>query len=540
MFSKSAFVALSFAAFGLASPAIAQVELNQVEDEGMGDLNAWGQRYLDIGEKEFPINLWRGSDDDTLLALLQSVRTAELTPAERSLLRRAVLSPSTEPRGAKAEALLAERARLMLELGEARAAAALAPQLKQDPRGLDAETLAVDLDMASGREASACGTLAGPVKEGVYWLKLRAVCAVLQDNYAGAQLAIEFAAAQGVSDDWMVEAIFAAAGDSPNAPSARFDSGLNIALSSKAQLDTSTLTLAGDRPDLAAAAALRPGVPNDLRARFAEIAAEFDLISPEDRRDILLTRLEDPDYTASSAIEQTLRDLTDPLVSDETRAAGLYSVLEAAARSDLARYRSTSQLFLEDLATLPQNDITAPYALDYARAAMMGGDRELAMSWLGALEIEGAEAPDPYQIAVLEAVDIIAGGDASPASLSAVEKRLVTTADTTPKEIQTVGILTSWTGLGLSLTPVGRDFVSQAVDRGIRIPQGQLTSLKAAAQSDAIGEAAMMVLAITNGKSNELAPVDFAALLETLRAMDADEIARGLALENSNFWKVPE
>ena len=67
-----------------------------------------------------------------------------------------------------------------------------------------------------------------------------------------------------------------------------------------------------------------------------------------------------------------------------------------------------------------------------------------------------------------------------------------------------------------------------------------MISLKAAAQSGAIGEAAMMVLAITNGKSNELAPVDFATLLETLRAMDADEIARGLALENSNFWKVPE
>ena len=176
MFSKAALIALSLSAIGLSGTALAQVDLAQVEDEGMGELNAWGQRYLDIGEKEFPINLWRGSDDDTLLALLQSVRTAELTPAERSLLRRAVLSPATQPRGAQAEALLAERARLMLELGEARAAAALAPKLKQDPRGLDAETLAVDLDMASGQEASACATLAGPVKEGVYWLKLRAVC----------------------------------------------------------------------------------------------------------------------------------------------------------------------------------------------------------------------------------------------------------------------------------------------------------------------------------------------------------------------------
>ena len=535
MFSRSLRAALAVSCLALSGTAAAQVE-----DEGMGERNAWGQRDLSAGEKEVPTNLWRGSDDDTLLALLQSVRTADLTPAERSLLRRAVLSPATEPRGAKAEDLLAERARLMLELGEARAAAALAPQLKQDPRGLDAETLAVDLDMASGLEASACGALAGPVKEGVYWLKLRAVCAVLQDNYSGAQLAIEVAAAQGVTDEWMVEAIFAAAGDSPNPPNARFDSGLNIALSSKADLDTSTLTFSGDRPDLAAAAAQRPGVPNELRARFAEIAAEFDLISAKDRRGILLARLEDPEYTAASSIEQVLNDLSDPLVADETRAAGLYSVLDVAARSNLARYRSTAQLFLEDLKALPQNDITGQYALDYARAALMAGDRDLAQSWLGALEIEGVEQPDPYEIAILEAVDILAGGDASPASLRAVEKRLVTTSNTTPREIQTVGILTSWTGLGLPLTPVGRDYVSQAVDRGIRIPQGQLISLKAAAQSGAIGAAAMMVLAMTNGAAGELAPTDFAILLDILIEMDAEEIARGLALESSNYWRVPE
>ena len=170
----------------------------------------------------------------------------------------------------------------------------------------------------------------------------------------------------------------------------------------------------------------------------------------------------------------------------------------------------------------------------------MAGDRELAQSWIGALEIEGVEQPDPYEIAILEAVDIIAGGDASPASLRAVENRLVTTSNTTPREIQTVGILTSWTGLGLPLTPVGRDFVSQAVDRGIRIPQGQLISLTAASQSGAIGEAAMMVLAMTNGAAGELAPTDFAILLDILIDMDADEIARGLALESSNYWRVPE
>jgi len=154
----------------------------QVASEGMGDLDAWGARYLETGETEFSTNLWSGSDDETLLSLLKATQTSSLTPAERTLLRRVVLSPTRKPTGNRAEALLAERARLMLELGEAKAAAALAPRLKQSARGLDAETIAVDLDMASGNEASACGRLSGPVPEGNYWLKLRAVCAVLQEN----------------------------------------------------------------------------------------------------------------------------------------------------------------------------------------------------------------------------------------------------------------------------------------------------------------------------------------------------------------------
>lgn len=535
MFSKAAIASALFVGVCATDMAYAQVE-----DEGMDDLNAWGQRYLASDEKEFPSSLWRGSDDDKLLALLQSVRTADLTPAERNLLRRAVLSPATQPRGELAEALLAERARLMLELGEARAAAALAPQLKQDARGLDAETLAVDLDLASGREASACAELAGPLKEGAYWLKLRAVCAVLQDNFAGAQLAIEVAALQGVNDDWMVAAIFAASGDSPEPPNARFDTGLNIALSAKAGLDTSTLTMAGERPDLAAAIARRGDIPNELRARFAEIANAFNLISSEDRRDLLLERMTDPDFEATSQIEQVLSDLNDPLVDDETRLSGLHDVLKAAARTDFLQFQTTSKLFLPDLQTLPQNDLSAAYALDFARAAMIAGDRELAGSWLAVLEMEGAPQPDPYDIAVLEAVDILTGGDASTATLSSVEKRLVATADTTPREIQTVRILTAWTGLGLPLTPVGRDFVSSTVDRGDRIPQGQLTSLRAAANSGAIGEAVFSILSMTNGDAKQLAPSDFATLLDILIGLDAGEIARDLALEASNFWKDSE
>ncbi|MEM9572732.1 MAG: hypothetical protein AAF996_14795 [Pseudomonadota bacterium] len=532
MFSKAAM--LAGLVLGLSAGLSAQA---QIESDSMDDLGAWGQRYLSSNEAEFATTLWRNSNDEFLLSLLQSVTTTELGPAERLLLRRIILSPATPPQGVHAEDLLAERARLMLDLGEARAAAALVPRLEQAAPGLDAETLAVDLDLASGQEASACNTLNGSVKDGEYWLKLRAVCAVLRDNFSGAQLAIEVAAAQGVDDPWMVEAIFAAAGDTPNPPGARFDSGLNTALSSKAVLDTDRVTLAADRPDLAAAAALRPGVPAELRARFAEIASAHDLIHPDDRRSILLDRFEDEDYEPDSPLEQAFATLRDPISTDTARAEGVITVLNSSTENGLNTLRPTAQLFLPDLEALPQSLETAPFALDFARAALAAGDTALARSWLGASEVDGIEPFDPYDIALVEAVAVIVDADTSPTRLAAIEKRLTTSTNSEAREQQAGRVFTAWMGLGLPLSAVARDFVASIPDAGERIPQGQLTALKAARLGDAIGEAALMILATTNGDVARLAPTDLAELLEVLIALDAEDVARDLALEATAFWE---
>jgi len=509
----------------------------QVSSEGMGELDAWGSRYLETGEKEFPPRLWSGSDDEVLLSLMKSVRTARLTPAERKLLRRVILSPTRKPTGKSAEALLTERARLMLELGEARAAAALAPRLKKGARGLDAETIAVDLDMASGREASACARLSGPVPEGQYWLKLRAVCAVLQENYSGAELAVEFATTQGLHDAWFIEAIFAASGDVPNPPFARFDSGLNIALSSKAKLDTSRVTLASSRPDLAAAAASRPGVPTELRARFAQIAGEIDLISPQSRRQILSKRLNEPDYRASSGIEQALQTMLDPAATVPQKAQRLNTVLSSLSRGELSRYASTARLFLPDLQRLPRVRETAPYALSFARASLAAGDGNLARHWLGVSQYDGIEPPDPFSAAMIEALDMISSERTSPAAQRAIQKRLLGAAQSSTEKQAAADMLTVWTGFGLTLNIDARALLIEQRSRKTRIDPYTLLAIDAAARSGAIGETALMVLAQTKGAPQKLASADLAALIAALRIINADDVATGLALEASSFWK---
>ena len=535
MFSK---IALSAAIIGLCAslPGLAPASA-QVQSEGMGDLSAWGTRYLSSEEKEFPPQLWRGSDDDVLLDLMKTVRTARLSPAERKLLRRVVLSPAERPRGENAEALLTERARLMLELGEARAAAALAPRLESQARGLDVETIAVDLDMASGRENAACRRIEGGLPEGEYWLKLRVVCAILVENYAAAELSAEFATAQGVNDPWFLEAVFAASGEVPNPPYARFDSGLNIALSSKANLDTSRMTLSAGRPDLAAAAAQRPGIAPDLSARFAQIAGDLDLISADARRNILLKRIQADENGATSSLERALVAQSDPEIAIEEKARRLNSVLSSVSRADMARFGGTAKVLLPDLQRLQRSTETAQFAQTFSKAAMAAGDNMLARRWLSALDFEGAPETNPFDIAYLEALDLMSGGDDSPASQNAVQKRLVEAAKSSDQKTRTAEILTLWSGFGYRLGPDARSLVFAANNTQKRLSPGALIAIDSAAQSKATGETALLILQQIKGNPKQISSIDIAALIAALIEIDARDIAEDLALEATEFWK---
>ncbi|MEM8616269.1 MAG: hypothetical protein AAGF20_04975, partial [Pseudomonadota bacterium] len=508
----------------------------QVKSEGMGDISAWGARYLNTGEPEFPPDVWSRSDDETLLSLMQEARTLRMSPAERQLLRRVVLSPATAPRGDQAEALLSQRARLMLALGEARAAAALAPKLKPDARSFDAETLAVDLDMASGREASACARARGPLPEGEYWLKLRAVCAALRENFTGAELAVEVATAQGLRDPWFVEAIFAASGTVPNPPFARFDTGLHIALSSKANLDTSRVTLSSNRPDLAAAAAQRQGVPVALKARFAEIASEIDLISPQNRREILLEQLGDEDYTPATQVEQTLAIFQDNTASAEVLTDRLASTLRSSARRDFQRYAADAALLKAELQALAPTSETARHAMTFARATLVTGDSTLARRWLGALEYDGAAKPEAFQLAVFEATDLMTRGTRNRTAAVEAMRGLIETATTPQHKRQAAHLLTLWTAFDEPLPPNVRSFILSQKEQGQRLPAEQLVALKAAALADAKGEVSLMVLVITDGAAQRLNASDLAALLVALRQIGAEDIARQFVLETSGVW----
>ncbi len=128
----------------------------QIEDSGLQMVDPWGMGFLEVGEPALPASMWRASNTETLLPMMRDVRTQGLTPAERTLMRRMAMSPATAPQGAQSPALLAERARILFELGEARPAASLMARLETSPPGLDSDEIATDLNLAFGNEAMAC------------------------------------------------------------------------------------------------------------------------------------------------------------------------------------------------------------------------------------------------------------------------------------------------------------------------------------------------------------------------------------------------
>ena len=517
--------------------AASSVALAQIEDDSLDEINPWGQRYLPAGETEFPSDLWQASDTQFLLSQLQNLKVSRLSPAGQSLVKRLILSPAEAPQGEGREQILSLRAQLMLSLGQADAARQLAPRLDQSVSGLDAEILATDLDLAAGREASACARLSGPVRPAPYWQKLRAVCAALAENYSEAELAIEVAAAQNVSDPWLIEAIFSASGDYPSRPNARFDTGMNIAISAKAELDTAAITLSGSRPDLAAAAALRPGIPDQLRGRFAEIASRYELITPQTHRALLMQKLESAENIPVSVTEQALIELTSPASTMQQRADRLNRTFMAQTQSDFASYASTARLFLPDLRRLRTNPGTARYALNFARASLAAGDNAQARRWLASLDIEGVAEADAFEIALLEAIDLISGGEKSLASQRAITGRLADAANTDEKKTRAAQLFGLWTALDLQMPWESRYILNTQSDQSRRISAGRLLAIQAAARQENVAETVLYVLSELQSGAENAYPDDMAFLVQALYQIGAQDIASALAAEATQYWR---
>lgn len=497
-------------------------------------VDPWGMGFLGAGEPTLPASMWRASSTETLLPMMRAVRTQGLTPAERTLMRRMALSPATAPQGSQSPALLAERARILFELGEARPAASLMARLETSPPGLDSDEIATDLNLALGNEAMACVENTSALREGAYWAKLRAVCAALQDNTAGAELAIEMASSQGVNDSWLTSAVFAASGDLPNPPSAKYDSGIALAISSKAGLAPPDTALSPTRPDLAAAMVARPGLPAATRAEAAAIAAEADLIKVSAWRQVLDTLFAEPEFEPRSKVEIAIATARNVAMPNDGRADAIAEALQDAAINP-ARFAAVSGVLAPELASLSLTKDTAKHALLFARASIAANDFEGMLLWTLVPTLDEAPETRAFSFAYIHALAALSGaGDAGQ-----IGETLVTEAASKDDRKAAARLFALWTMTGITPPPSARALMaSDSEAPGKATQPGAVLAILANAEAGAAGEAILATIALVNGDPSKLDAVDLALVGRALNAMGAKDAASALALEATGYWKA--
>lgn len=510
----------------------------QIEDSGLELVNPWGMSFLEAGEPSLPTDMWRASNADDLLPLMRDVRTHDLTPAERTLMRRMALSPATPPAGIQEPMLRAERARIMYELGEAEAAASLMARLDAPPPGLDADEIVADLNLALGNEATACDMLDAPDRISGYWAKLRAVCAALRGNTAGAELAIEMALQQDAVDSWLLAAVFATSGELPDAPEADYSSGLNLAISAEAGLAPPATPLPAHRPDLAAAMALHPKLPDRLRVAAAGIATQAELLPTDTYRSLFIKLISRPDFVPATPLESALYAARDPLVTDEDRAFALAAAL-AEAMDGPAHFSAVSRLLWDEIARLPVNTFTATNAPLFARAALATGHFPAAKKWSSANTLEGAREDGSFDAALLSALVTLAEGESARSAIDYAGERLAKLADSDTQKQSAARLFTLWTALGIAPPAEARRLVANVTGRDARPDvMPQLLGVLAAAEADAAGEVILSAVGMTQGDPTGLDDVSLLLLLQALQRIGAEDAARQLALEATGYWKA--
>ena len=391
MFFRS-FAMAGIAAISLIGSATAQI----VESEGLGEIDPWGSGYISRGEGAFSSDLWTGSRAEDLIPLLQRTALGRvdrilMSPAEYSLLRRALLSPAERPQG-KTDGLLEERIRLLRALGEIEPAIDLMRKSGDEDMMADAERLTSDMALARGDIATACSGADRAAVDDPFYLKLRAVCFALAGDDAGTELSVEFAANAGVEDAWLFATLLSTVVDTPSKPPARLRDGLSITASLAADLKAPSNAMEGVEPHYALALANRSELPAEWRLLAAGISAEAGLADPEAVRQAFASLSADPEYTPGSALERAM-DVLNTSGTPAIERARIYSDALRSAAGRPERFASVSRVLAPGIEALPKNDDTKRRSLVFARAALARGDINGADRWV---QFAGRDEPQGY------------------------------------------------------------------------------------------------------------------------------------------------
>lgn len=581
MFKRLALPA--FASLGLCLLQPLASAQGSFESTGLGDIDPWGIGAISRAEGALPVDMWQGSEADTVKRLLDRVNVRGLTPVSRSLLTRILLSASQAPVGDENNEVLAQRMNLIWELGQFEPYIEIAERLPETEGIMSAQQARIELQFARGNNATACSNVRNSTETSAYMFQARAVCFALEDNYSSADLALELGQEFDGMDSWIRTAINTlrslpedeAELAEVKLPPAKLDSGLTIALTMAGKFPVANTQLAMVNPGFAREISRRKDVDRKLRIDTADRAGLAGLMTPEQVRqayrldpvklapqpqaqpmqlpnadgsvpepqdseeEVETETEEDLTNAPVNPLDEALQIAANPTSEPEDVARALRRVL-LLSQSNSNQYKLTASVLGPELNQLRDLKAIGDNAEFFALAALAAGNNGLANRFQRMPDIEGGPEENTYLQAWLNGIRIVNGSDRSAASTRTVSSVLAEEA-TSPNFSQTAKMLNVFlTFDGVISSNAVQFFAGPAANMlasGTNMSPSTEVLILANLKAGSEGEALLRAMDALGQSPSSLNSVDLNSILRLLVSNGFEAEARSIALEGLNYQR---
>lgn len=565
---SSVFAAVALAAF--AAPASAQ----NVSAAPLAQVDPWGVGWLARADGPLPATFWAGSEGETLLPLMAELKPQGLAPAARQALRRIALSSARAPESSAREGgldLIPERLRLIEQLGESDKSVDLRRRFAKAAWSAPADRIASDLELAQGRNETACARVNGKRADDPMWMPVRALCYAIARDFDQASLVAEQTKdAEGKPDTWLLSAVEAIRETPKTRPAGRYGAAFEAAVSVAAKLPVPSGAFAATPADVAQGVMRHAFATTEQKRAALRIAIDAGKATSADVLAVLTAPAEEA--AAKPAAGQRAAPKPPPDLLALALAAAAKADAQPAAKSTAyaaalkfaetpTDARIASFALHDALKALPKSDVTLANAETFARAALLAGDAKLAQDWRKLMDAAPADKADAWAAARLDLMLSYAGGDASkstqllqrmmdalPAPPAADAKPAPAPKAGTPaaaaqrqldlRRIENTRVHFLYVGSGRPLSGAARTYLAAQRTAGRGVPDAALARIEAALAAGANGEAAIAAIAQVGPDASAVSFSGLADLMTYLRRAGLDKDVDAIALEALQVWKA--
>jgi hypothetical protein len=374
-------------------PRVTVADLDAVDPDGVG--------LLREGEGGLPADLWAGSQRQAIALRIAQLPAAPNSPTMQHLAKRLLLTSAKPPVGTTPQgepSLLALRLQKLNASGLVHEAAMLGSQSARTDsfaRQAWAEAL-----LLQGRTTDACGDATSPRQSSndPYWLKLRALCYIAQNEAQAANLTLDVMRARNVDDD----AFYALAnalldGGEADVKSLPAPTGIHFAMLARANAPmpaalggwvpaTPLLSEKATDPAVKLAAVERATLASIVAIDELRLAYQAEAFTPE--------QLEDPQGSAAKLSPPSANALFFQAIGSRAvpsaRAAAFVAALQRAeSQNRFALFSSLSAGIAQQMKPSPETAWLAP---SVTRVLLQARRDAAAAAWLPALDAADDEA----------------------------------------------------------------------------------------------------------------------------------------------------